>query len=34
VPASRADRPAVAAFRTLLRQTSTREALARLGMRL
>jgi putative molybdopterin biosynthesis protein len=34
VPASRADRPAVAAFRMLLQQTSTREALARLGMRL
>ena len=34
VPASRAGRPAVAAFRMLLQQTSTREALARLGMRL
>jgi putative molybdopterin biosynthesis protein len=34
VPASRADRPAVAAFRMLLQQTSTREALAQLGMRL
>jgi putative molybdopterin biosynthesis protein len=34
VPASRADRPAVAAFRMLLQKTSTREALERLGMRL
>jgi putative molybdopterin biosynthesis protein len=34
VPASRVGRPAVAAFRMLLQQTSTREALARLGMRL
>jgi putative molybdopterin biosynthesis protein len=34
VPASRVDRPAVTAFRMLLQQTSTREALARLGMRL
>jgi putative molybdopterin biosynthesis protein len=34
VPASRVDRPAVAAFRVLLQQASTREALARLGMRL
>jgi putative molybdopterin biosynthesis protein len=34
VPASRANRPAVAAFRMLLQQKSTREELARLGMRL
>jgi putative molybdopterin biosynthesis protein len=34
MPLWRIDRPAVAAFRMLLRQTSTREALARLGMRL
>jgi putative molybdopterin biosynthesis protein len=34
VPASRVGRPAVAAFRKLLQQTSTREALTRLGMRL
>lgn len=33
VPRSRADRPGVAAFRTLLQQASTREALLRLGMR-
>lgn len=32
-PRSRAGRPGVAAFRELLRQASTREALARLGMR-
>jgi putative molybdopterin biosynthesis protein len=34
VPTSRESRPAVVAFRTLLQQTSTREALARLGMTL
>jgi putative molybdopterin biosynthesis protein len=34
LPASRVDRPAVAAFRMLLQQTATRETLARLGMRL
>ncbi len=33
VPKSRADRPAVVAFRKLLEQPSTREALAGLGMR-
>jgi putative molybdopterin biosynthesis protein len=33
VPRSRADRPGVVAFRTLLQQESTREALARMGMR-
>lgn len=33
VPRSRADRPGVVAFRTLLQQASTREALARLGMK-
>jgi putative molybdopterin biosynthesis protein len=33
VPRSRAERPGVSAFRTLLRQTSTREAPARLGMK-
>jgi molybdopterin molybdotransferase/putative molybdopterin biosynthesis protein len=33
VPRSRADRPGVIAFRTLLGQASTREALARLGMK-
>jgi putative molybdopterin biosynthesis protein len=33
VPKSRADRPGVVAFRKLLREPSTREALARLGMR-
>ena len=33
VPRSRASRPGVVAFRTLLEQTSTREALARLGMK-
>jgi putative molybdopterin biosynthesis protein len=33
LPRSRADRPGVLAFRKLLRQTSTREALANLGMK-
>jgi putative molybdopterin biosynthesis protein len=33
VPRSRADRPGVLAFRKLLEQTSTREALANLGMK-
>ena len=33
VPKSRADRPGVLAFRTLLRQVSTRETLAHLGMK-
>lgn len=33
VPKSRADRPGVVAFRALLQQTSTREVLARLGMK-
>jgi putative molybdopterin biosynthesis protein len=33
VPRSRVDRPAVVAFRTLLEQASTREALTRLGMK-
>jgi putative molybdopterin biosynthesis protein len=33
VPVSRADRPGVVAFKALLRQASTREALARLGMK-
>jgi putative molybdopterin biosynthesis protein len=33
VPRSRADRPGVVAFRALLQQSSTREALLRLGMR-
>ena len=33
LPRSRADRPGVIAFRTLLEQASTREALARLGMK-
>jgi putative molybdopterin biosynthesis protein len=33
VPRSRADRPGVVALRTLLQQSSTREALLRLGMR-
>ena len=32
LPRSRVDRPGVVAFRTLLEQPSTREALARLGM--
>jgi len=34
VPRSRIDRPGVVAFRNLLEQASTREALARLGMKL
>jgi putative molybdopterin biosynthesis protein len=33
VPQSRADRPGVVAFKALLQQASTREALARLGMK-
>ena len=33
VPRSRADRPGVVAFQKLLQQASTREALARLGMK-
>jgi putative molybdopterin biosynthesis protein len=33
VPRSRTDRPAVAAFRTLVNAPSVRQALARLGMR-
>ena len=33
VPRSRADRPGVVAFKTLLQQASTREALVRLGMK-
>ncbi len=33
VPLSRANRPGVVAFTTLLQQASTREALARLGMK-
>ena len=33
VPRSRADRPAVVAFRTLLQRASTRQALERLGMK-
>ena len=33
VPRARANRPGVVAFRTLLEQASTKEALARLGMR-
>jgi putative molybdopterin biosynthesis protein len=33
VPRSRSDRPGVVAFRTLLQQASTQEALARLGMK-
>jgi putative molybdopterin biosynthesis protein len=33
VPRSRADRPGVVAFRSLLQQASTREALVRLGMK-
>jgi putative molybdopterin biosynthesis protein len=33
VPRSRADRAGVIAFRTLLQQASTRDALARLGMK-
>jgi putative molybdopterin biosynthesis protein len=32
VPRSRAERPGVVAFRALLEEPSTREALARLGM--
>ncbi len=34
VPRSRAERPGVVAFAKLLRESSTREALARLGVRL
>jgi molybdate-binding protein len=33
VPRSRAHRPGVVAFKALLQQASTREALARLGMK-
>jgi putative molybdopterin biosynthesis protein len=33
VPKSRADRPGVVALKALLEQPSTREALARLGMK-
>jgi len=33
VPRSRANRPGVVAFMSLLQQPSTREALARLGMK-
>jgi putative molybdopterin biosynthesis protein len=33
VPRSRADRPGVVAFRALLHESSTRDALLRLGMR-
>ncbi len=33
VPKARAERPAVVAFRTLLQESSTREALARLGLK-
>jgi putative molybdopterin biosynthesis protein len=34
VPRARAERPAVVAFKALLQQPSTREALTRLGMTL
>ena len=34
VPKSRANRPGVVAFKTLLTEPSTREALARLGMKM
>jgi putative molybdopterin biosynthesis protein len=33
VPLARMNRPGVVAFKTLLQQTSTREALARLGLK-